>query len=473
MLESTPLYGGNADYLEGLYEHYLVDPGAVPPQWRTYFDGLGPRSAGERAHAPVIAGIAARASQPPVQAGAAAADASVGAKQAAVSRLIQIWSNRGHLIAKLDPLGLMKRERPSVLELSYFGLSEADLDTEFFTAARNGAIPKRMKLRALLASLEAIYGASIGAEFAHVSDSNERLWLQDQFQAGQIDRAFGLEERRNILWQLTCAEGLERYLHTKYVGQRRFSLEGGESLIPLLDDVIQRAGVGGVEEMVIGMAHRGRLNVLVNLLGKAPADIFSEFEGKYDVAHLQGSGDVKYHKGFSSDLKTPAGNVHVALAFNPSHLEVVNPVVEGSVRARQERRGDTLGAKILPVQIHGDAAFAGQGVVTETLQLSQTRAFYTGGTLHIIINNQVGFTISDPRDARSTTYCSDVAKMLEAPIFHVNGDDPEAVVFVGRLALAYRAKFRKDVVIDLVCYRRLGHNEADEPAATQRRACTR
>src|SRR5580692_1555141 len=470
MLESTPLYGGNADYLEGLYEQYLSDPGSVPAQWRSYFDGLGPRSTAERAHGPVIAGIAARATHPPVQAAAPSADGSSGAngaKQAAVSRLIQIWSNRGHLIAKLDPLGLMKRERPNVLELSYFGLSEADLDTEFFTATRNGAIPERMKLSAILASLEGIYGGSIGAEFAHVSNSEERLWLQDQFQSGQVNRSYSVEERRNVLWQLTCAEGLERYLHTKYVGQRRFSLEGGESLIPLLDDVIQQSGVAGVEEMVIGMAHRGRLNVLVNLLGKSPADIFSEFEGKYDVAHLQGSGDVKYHKGFSADLKTPAGNIHVALAFNPSHLEVVNPVVEGSVRARQERRGDTVGAKVLPVQIHGDAAFAGQGVVTETLQLSQTRAFYTGGTLHIIINNQVGFTISDPRDARSTMYCSDVAKMLEAPIFHVNGDDPEAVVFVGRLALLYRAKFKKDVVIDLVCYRRLGHNEADEPAATQ------
>ena len=457
MLESTPLYGGNADYLEGLYEQYLAsDPVSVSgKQWRTYFDGLGPRPPAAQPRAP----------QPPVPAAAASGDGSNGAKQAAVSRLIQIWSNRGHLIAKLDPLGLMKRERPSVLELSYFGLSEADLDTEFFTATRNGAVPKRMKLRALLGSLEAIYGGTIGAEFAHVSDSNERLWLQDQFQAGQIDRAYSVEERRNILWQLTCAEGLERYLHTKYVGQRRFSLEGGESLIPLLDDLIQQSGVGGGEELVIGMAHRGRLNVLVNLLGKAPADIFSEFEGKYDVAHLQGSGDVKYHKGFSSDLKTPAGNIHVALAFNPSHLEVVNPVVEGSVRARQERRGDTVGAKVLPVQIHGDAAFAGQGVVTETLQLSQTRAFYTGGTLHIIINNQVGFTISDPRDARSTTYCSDVAKMLEAPIFHVNGDDPEAVVFVGRLALQSRAKFRTAVVIDLGCHRRLGHTEADEPAA--------
>ena len=260
---------------------------------------------------------------------------------------------------------------------------------------------------------------------------------------------------------------MERYLHTKYVGQKRFSLEGGDSLIPLLDDLVQQGGKLGVEETIIGMAHRGRLNVLVNLLGKAPKDLFSEFEGQYDLAKLRGSGDVKYHKGFSSDLKTPSGNVHVALAFNPSHLEVVNAVVEGSVRARQERRRDVPGDKVLPVQIHGDAAFAGQGVIMETLQLSQARGFYTGGSVHVIINNQVGFTTSDPRDARSTLYCSDVAKMVEAPIFHVNADDPEAVCFVARFALEYRMKFHKDVVIDLVCYRRHGHNEGDEPAATQ------
>jgi 2-oxoglutarate dehydrogenase E1 component len=300
-----------------------------------------------------------------------------------------------------------------------------------------------------------------------VSNSEERLWLQDQFQAGRVGHRLGAEERRNILWQLTSAEGLERYLHTKYVGQRRFSLEGSDALIPLLDDLVQRCGLAHVEEIIIGMAHRGRLNVLVNVLGKPPSSIFSEFEGKYDLAHEQGSGDVKYHKGFSSDLKTSAGNVHVALAFNPSHLEIVDPVVEGSVRARQERRGDARGERILPMLVHGDAAFAGQGVVMETLQLSQARGFYTGGTLHVIVNNQVGFTMSDPRDARSTIYCSDVAKMLEAPIFHVNADDPEAVVFVGRCALEYRMKFSKDVVIDLVSYRRHGHNEADEPAATQ------
>jgi 2-oxoglutarate dehydrogenase E1 component len=264
------------------------------------------------------------------------------------------------------------------------------------------------------------------------------------------------------------AEGLERYLATKYPAQKRFSLEGGDSLIPLLHDLIQHCGGGHtVEDVVIGMAHRGRLNVLVNVLGKSPADLFTEFEGQYDLKTLKGSGDVKYHKGYSADLRTAGGNVHVALAFNPSHLEIVGPVVEGSVRARQERRGDERGDKVMAVLLHGDAAFAGQGVVMETLQLSQARGFYTGGTVHIVINNQVGFTISDPRDARSTLYCSDVAKMIEAPILHVNGDDPEAVVFAARLALEYRMKFHKDVVIDLVCYRRLGHNEADEPAATQ------
>jgi 2-oxoglutarate dehydrogenase E1 component len=453
MLEPTALYGGNAAYLEDLYAQYLRAPEGVPEEWRRYFAALGPSSATERAPQAVSA--------------APAPGTAASAKQAAVSRLIQIWINRGHLLAKVDPLGLMQRPQPRVLTLEYFGLSEADLPSEFFTGSRIDEIPKRMTLADILANLERIYAGTIGAEFAHVSDSEERLWLQDRFQAAGIRHRFSLEERRNILWQLTSAEGLERYLHTKYVGQRRFSLEGGDALIPLLDDLIQRCGSAQVEELVIGMAHRGRLNVLVNVLGKSPSEIFSEFEGKYDLAHVQGSGDVKYHKGFSADLRTDAGNVHVALAFNPSHLEVVNAVVEGSVRARQERRGDARGNHVMPVLIHGDAAFAGQGVVMETLQLSQARGFYTGGTLHIIVNNQVGFTMSDPCDARSTMYCSDVAKMLEAPILHVNADDPEAVLLVERLALEYRMKFNKDVVIDLVCYRRHGHNEADEPAATQ------
>ena len=302
-----------------------------------------------------------------------------------------------------------------------------------------------------------------------MSDETERLWLQDRFQVGRTQQHFSPEAKKNILWGLTAAEGLERYLATKYPAQKRFSLEGGDSLIPLLEDLIQASGAHGVEDIVIGMAHRGRLNVLVNVLGKVPEVLFSEFEGKYDLKKLKGSGDVKYHKGFSSDVYTPSGNVHLALAFNPSHLEVVNPVVEGSVRARQERRGDATGDKVMPVcpSIHGDSAFAGQGVIMETLQMSQARAFYTGGTVHIIINNQVGFTTHDPRDTRSTLYCSDVAKMVEAPILHVNGDDPESVVYATRLALEYRMKFHKDVVVDLVCYRRLGHNEADEPAATQ------
>ena len=466
MLEPTPLFGGNADFLDTLYEQYLRDPASVEERWRRYFESLPGLTGGEQPRGPIEAQIAARARQPRAlvdSAGGRGADV----RQAAVSRLIQIWINRGHLVAKIDPLGLTQRPRPHVLELAYFKLSEADLDSEFYTGSRIEAVPKRMKLREILRELEIIYGGSVGAEFAHISDSNERLWLQDHYQAGRLKQQFSSEEKRNILWQLTAAEGHERYLHTKYVGQKRFSLEGGETLIPMLDDLIQRAGSVAVEEVVIGMAHRGRLNVLVNLLGKPPSLLFSEFEGNYDLSHLKGSGDVKYHKGFSADLRTPAGNVHTVLAFNPSHLEVVNPVVEGSVRARQERREDEQGERVLPVLIHGDAAFAGQGVVMETLQLSQARGYRTGGTLHLVINNQVGFTTSDPNDARSTLYCSDVAKMLEAPIFHVNGDDPEAAVFVTRLALEYRMRFRKDVVIDLVCYRRLGHNEADEPAATQ------
>ena len=465
-LATTALSGGNADFIEDLYEQFLKDPNAVDPTWAAYFSRLKDGGAREIAHSPIRARLAARQRLPP-PGGQNRESGGASAKQGAVSRLIQIYANRGHLAANLDPLGMQQRAKPYVLDLEYFGLSDADLNTEFFTGSRNHALPERAKLKDILADLKFIYTDTIGAEFAHVSTTDERLWLQDNFQVARLQRRFSADEKKNILWQLTAAEGLERYLHTKYVGQKRFSLEGGDSLIPLLDDLVQYGGKLGVEETIIGMAHRGRLNVLVNLLGKAPKDLFSEFEGQYDLAKLRGSGDVKYHKGFSSDLKTASGNVHVALAFNPSHLEVVNAVVEGSVRARQERRRDAPGDKVLPVQIHGDAAFAGQGVIMETLQLSQARGFYTGGSVHVIINNQVGFTTSDPRDARSTLYCSDVAKMVEAPIFHVNADDPEAVCFVARFALEYRMKFHKDVVIDLVCYRRHGHNEGDEPAATQ------
>ena len=470
LYRSTPLQGANAAYVEALYEAYLDAPASVPAVWRRFFDTLGAER-GETAHGPIVKSIAERArrAKPAVatvlDGAPVARDAS--AKQASVSRLIQAYGLRGHQIADLDPLGLWERHTPAVLKLEFLGLDDADLDREFYTGGLAGTGHERMRLRDIIALLKRVYCGKLAAEFAHISRARERMWLREHFERSMVDWAISADEQRTILNSLTRADGIERYLNTKYVGQKRFSLEGGETLIPMLDDLIQRAGAVGVQDLVIGMAHRGRLNVLVNVLGKSPQELFSEFEGSYDLARLRGSGDVKYHMGFSADIRTPGGAVHVMLAFNPSHLEIVNPVVEGSVRARQDRRGDTEGNQVVPVLIHGDAAMSGQGIVAETLQLSQTRAFYTGGTVHIIINNQIGFTTSDPRDLRSTVYCSDVAKMIEAPVFHVNGDDPEAAVSAIRLALEYRQSFHKDVVIDLVCYRRLGHNEADEPAATQ------
>jgi len=324
---------------------------------------------------------------------------------------------------------------------------------------------RRMPLREILQRLRQTYCGSIGAEYMYISGIAQKRWIQDRLEGVRGQSSYSGEEKRHILQQLTAAETLERYLHTKYVGQKRFSLEGGDTLIPLLDHLLQRAGRQGMTEAVIGMAHRGRLNVLVNILGKLPSMLFAEFEGVH-TSELT-SGDVKYHQGFSSDINTPGGPMHVTLAFNPSHLEIVDPVVEGSVRARQHRCGDHNGKQILPVLLHGDAAFSGQGVVMETLNLSQTPGYRTGGTVHIVVNNQIGFTTSDARDARSTLYCSDVAKMVEAPIFHVNADDPEAVLLVTEIAFDYRMAFGKDVVIDLVCFRKLGHNEQDEPLVTQ------
>jgi 2-oxoglutarate dehydrogenase E1 component len=469
-LASTPLFGGNASAVELLYEQYLEQPDSVTQEWRDYFATMGDPDT-EIAHS-VVREQLLQESQTGRKAGrilktSSGKASTSGEKQAAVSRLIQVYSLRGHQIADLDPLGLMERRMPGVLKLDYLGLTESDMDTEFFTGGLASTSNERMKLRDIIALLQTIYCGKIGAEFAHISRARERLWLRKRFEQGVVANVFSDEERLYILDRLTSAEGIERYLHTRYVGQKRFSLEGGESLIPLLDDIIQQGGASGIREIVFGMAHRGRINVLVNILGKSPEELFEEFEGNYDLEELKGSGDVKYHKGFSADMKTPGGNVHIVLAFNPSHLEIVNPVVEGSVRARQQRRGDDERQEVLPVLIHGDAAFSGQGVVTETFQMSQINGFRTGGTVHIVVNNQIGFTMSRPSDSRSTEYCSDVAKMIEAPIFHVNGDDPEAVILVTRLALQYRQKFKKDVVIDLVCYRRLGHNEADEPSATQ------
>ncbi len=466
-LASTPLFGSNASAVEALYEDYLEGTGNVPDVWKSYFDSLTGKE-DDVPHSPIREDLKKGKSNGHRVVRRGAGATSNAEKQSAVSRLIQVYSLRGHQIADIDPLGLMQRPVPGVLKLDYLGLSESDMDSEFYTGGFAGTGNKRMKLRDILSLLKQIYCGKVTVEVAHVSRSRERLWLRKRFEHAIAGPGLTPEEKLTILEQLTSAEGMERYLHTRYVGQKRFSLEGGDSLIPMLDDMIHTGGAEhGIREIVIGMAHRGRINVLVNILGKSPEELFEEFEGNYDIETLSGSGDVKYHKGFSADMKTDGGNVHIALAFNPSHLEIVNPVVEGSVRARQERRNDRERSEVLPLLIHGDAAFSGQGVVTETFQLSQTNGFRTGGTIHIVINNQIGFTTSRPSDARSTDYCSDVAKMIEAPIFHVNGDDPESAIKVVRLALEYRQRFKKDVVIDLVCYRRHGHNEADEPSATQ------
>ena len=463
---TTPLSGGNAPYVEALYEQYLQDPASVPTAWRDYFRQLQAGTARETARGPIEAELLARAHGPRAAAPAAGGmDAMAAEKQAAVIRLIEAYRGRGHQRASLDPLGLTEAVDAPDLKLEFHGLGPADMDTVFSTVSLTG--PDRRPLKDIWQMLQQVYCGSIGFEFMHVTNAEERLWLKSRIESSNARAPLSDGERVTILKNLTAAEGLEKYLHTKYVGQKRFSLEGGDSMMPLLHDVVQKGGGAGLQEIVVGMAHRGRLNVLINLLGKSPKELFLEFEGIHEHKDGDGSGDVKYHMGFSSDIKTPGGTVHLALAFNPSHLEIVNPVVEGSVRARQDRRDDASGDKILPVLIHGDAAFAGQGVGMETLQFSQARGFQTGGTLHVVLNNQVGFTISNPHDARSTPYCTDLAKMLEAPVFHVNGDDPEAVIFVTRLALDYRTTFHKDVFIDLICYRRHGHNEADEPSATQ------
>jgi 2-oxoglutarate dehydrogenase E1 component len=465
------LFGGNAPYVEELYEAYLDNPGSVPDNWRSYFDAMQhvPAVDGSAkpdvAHASVIASFAERAKHGPIRTVTASEDVEMGRKRVAVTQLIAAYRVLGNNWANLDPL--QRQERPPIpqLEPSFYGFTDADMDI-VFNISNTHFGSETSSLRDLLNALRDTYCRSIGPEFMYISDPVQKLWLQERFESVRSTPTFSSEKKKHILERLTAAEGLERYLHTKYVGQKRFSLEGSESFIAALDEVIQRGGEKGVQEIVIGMAHRGRLNVLVNTLGKMPQELFAEFEGRHgdDLP----SGDVKYHQGFSSDISTPGGPVHLSLAFNPSHLEIVNPVVEGSVRARIERRGQNdPSQQVLPILIHGDAAFAGQGVIMETLNLAQTRGYGTGGTVHIIINNQIGFTTSDPRDSRSTLYCTDVSKMIEAPVIHVNGDDPEAVVFAAQLALDYRLEFRKDIVVDIVCYRKLGHNEQDTPALTQ------
>ena len=465
------LFGGNAPYVEELYEAYLDNPGSVPDTWRTYFDKLQnvPATDGSEArdvaHAPVVESFAQRAKANAFALKASSADLAVARKQVHVQSLIAAYRFLGSRWADLDPLKRTERPRIPELEPAFYDLSESDMDITFSAANTYFGKSENMSLREIMQALRETYCGSVGAEFMHCTDPTEKRWWQERLEAIRSKPNFSADEKIHILDRLTAAEGLERFLHTKYVGQKRFSLEGGESFIASMDEVVQRAGANGVQEMVIGMAHRGRLNVLVNTLGKMPKDLFAEFD--HTAPENLPSGDVKYHQGFSSDISTPGGAVHLSLAFNPSHLEIVNPVVEGSCKARMERRGDKTGAQVLPVLVHGDAAFAGQGVVMETLALAQTRGYYTGGTLHLVINNQIGFTTSDPRDSRSTLYCTDVVKMIEAPVLHVNGDDPEAVVLCTQIALDYRQQFKKDVVVDIICFRKLGHNEQDTPSLTQ------
>ena len=462
------LSAGNA-YVEALYEAYLGDPSEVGEPWRRYFEQL-PMRAGVAADVPhsAVVNHFERLGRNRLKARPERVSAAVASeherKQIRVLALVGAYRHSGHRKADLDPLGLWEREPAADLALAYHGLSEADLDAVFDTGSGGLAEPDRATLREIVDALERTYCGTVGAEYMHITDAAEQLWMRQRLESGGRPSA-AAESRFTILDRLSAAEGLEKYLHAKYPGTKRFGLEGAESLICMLHEALQRLGSHRVVEVVIGMAHRGRLNVLVNILGKDPSDLFDEFDGV--LPDSDQSGDVKYHQGFSSNVMTSGGEMHLALAFNPSHLEIVSPVVVGSVRARQDRRRDYAGDKVVPVLVHGDAAFAGQGVVMETFQMSQTRGFGVGGTVHVIVNNQIGFTTHRRDDARSTEYCSEIAKMVQAPILHVNGDDPEACVFAMQVAVDYRMQFRKDVVVDLVCYRRRGHNEAEDPMKTQ------
>ncbi|NBT91081.1 MAG: 2-oxoglutarate dehydrogenase E1 component [Betaproteobacteria bacterium] len=469
-LGNTFLFGGNAPYVEEMYENYLDNPGSVPDTWRDYFDALQhvPAADGSNArdvaHLPVVNAFAQRAKSGGTRVVLASADAEMGRKRTAAQQLIAAYRNVGQRWADLDPLKRTARPAISDLDPAFYGFGDADQETVFDTS--NTFFGKNtMSLRELLNALRETYCGTVGAEFMYATDQDEKRWWQQKLESVRSKPNFNADKKKHILGRLTAAEGLERFLHTKYVGQKRFSLEGGESFIAAMDELIQSAGAQGVQEIVIGMAHRGRLNVLVNTMGKQPKDLFAEFD--HTAPEELTAGDVKYHQGFSSDVSTPGGPVHLSLAFNPSHLEIVNPVVQGSVRARMDRRSDPQGKQVLPVLVHGDAAFGGQGVNQETLALAQTRGYTTGGTVHIIINNQIGFTTSDPRDMRSSAFCTDIVKMVEAPVLHVNSDDPEAVVLATQFALEYRMKFRKDIVVDIICFRKLGHNEQDTPSLTQ------
>jgi 2-oxoglutarate dehydrogenase E1 component len=462
-IESSHLSGANAAYIEELYESYLDNAHSVSDEWREIFEQL-PKIEGadvEYRHSKIreeFKELAKQSSKTVVVSGGS------DGKQVKVLQLINAFRFRGHQNANLDPLGLWQRDKVRDLQLVHHDLSENDFDKEF-NVGSFAIGQESMKLGDLYKALKKTYCSSIGAEYMHITDTDEKRWLQNRLESVQSKPELSIAEKEEILKGLIAADGLEKYLGAKFPGAKRFSLEGGDALVPMLKELITRAGTHGAKEVVVGMAHRGRLNVLVNVMGKNPSKLFDEFGGKHD--EILSSGDVKYHQGYSSDFVTPSGNVHLALAFNPSHLEIVNPVVIGSVRARLDRRNCSQGDLVLPITIHGDSAIAGQGVVQETFNMSQARAFKVGGTIRIVVNNQVGFTTSNAQDTRSGEYCTEIAKMVSAPILHVNGDDPEAVILVTQIALDYRNKFKRDVVIDLVCYRRHGHNEADEPSATQ------
>ena len=461
LLQSTYLSGNNADYLEEIYESFLKDPESVSPEWRDTFESF-PKVNGvgeiDISHADIRAHFRHIVKEPIK----AVPTMAVSGKQINVERLVQAYRRFGHLAAKLDPLGATRLEVLR-LELDYHGLSDADVDTRFLAEILMNE--PTSTLRDILAKLKETYCGTVTAEYMHIREQAEVDWIQKYFEHRDLEIQFSNDNKLEILRLLVNADSLEKYLGSKYAGQKRFSLEGGDSLIPMLHEMAQCAGRDGVKELVMGMAHRGRLNVLVNIVGQSPEELFQEFEGKKDYGMT--TGDVKYHLGFSSDINTSGGPIHLSLSCNPSHLEIIAPVVIGSVRGRQHMRRDEKRDEVMAVIVHGDAAFAAQGIVMETFSMSQTRGQCVGGTVHIVVNNQLGFTTSNPHDARSSLYCTDIAKMLDIPIFHVNGDDPEACVFVSRLALDYRMKFHKDVVIDLVCYRRHGHQEADEPTATQ------
>ena len=457
------LFSAGGSYLEQLYEQYQRDPASLPADWAKYFSGLsGTETDKSLNHREMLARMA-----PVIRPANAPPGHHVQNDIEYPSRafyLIHGYRIHGHLHADLDPLKLDPRPPSPELELGYYGLSEQDLDNIFPVGDLAGG--KQMRLRDIIAVLSETYCGHIGPEFMHITDSARKHWIQKRLERLRSTPAYDADRRKHIFERVMHAEEFERFLHTRYVGQKRFSLEGGESLIPMLDTLIQRAGKHGAKEIILGMAHRGRLNVLANIMGKSLSEIFSEFEGAQLEETAQGQGDVKYHLGFSSDVSTAGGIVHVSLGFNPSHLEIITPVAMGSVRARQCRRQDKARVEVMNVLVHGDAAFAGQGVVAESMELSKLRGFRIGGTIHIVVNNQIGFTVN-PHDARSTTYCTDIAKVVHAPILHVNGDDPEACCLAIEIAVEYRNTFHEDIVIDLVCYRRHGHNEADSPEVTQ------